>query len=561
MIGPQRRQRPHVLVRLLATAALIGVVWYVITYLFSFFGHSMDASAAARLIVRSPKAVEVSLQKSPWQEAESNLKLDAGDRIATRAKGDALLTFFDGTRIRLAEETEITIESNERSGGDTSHVKVRLNSGRLWVSTPATSTLSGSILRTIATADFSTTVPDSAHVLISPTIIAAISAANLGARTSFTIAENRRIPEIYIGEGQYFQFDGEARLAITSGTDPYAFRDPMTQQLLKDAFLVSSYALLSSAQAPSLATDSAETSIGDQKLLLVTSPAQRQSITENIAKVTGRVGDRIQTVLVNGQIVNIGRDKTFDVDVSVVNIGMMTISVEARDEQGIVLATEERVIERKAEFIAVEPVRIKSPGGSGDTITVQTSDVDLSGEAPPSTNAIVVNDYRLQLYRSGSKTWSYLASTSLGNLKPGENHYTIYALDADGNRSPGRSITIVLVPPAETGTGSIDQQQSLKQNAPLTPGILTVDLPESGTEATVTEREVVIEGRTSAETATLSVNGYSLALYSAGKTTWNYRASTALSTMKRGKNVYRIVARNRKGEILDVLEYTLTFRP
>ena len=31
--------------------------------------------------------------------------------------------------------------------------------------------------------------------------------------------------------------------------------------------------------------------------------------------------------------------------------------------------------------------------------------------------------------------------------------------------------------------------------------------------------------------------------------------------MKRGKNVYRIVTRNVKGEILDILEYTLTYRP
>jgi hypothetical protein len=31
--------------------------------------------------------------------------------------------------------------------------------------------------------------------------------------------------------------------------------------------------------------------------------------------------------------------------------------------------------------------------------------------------------------------------------------------------------------------------------------------------------------------------------------------------MKRGSNVYRIVARNSGGEILDVLEYTLTYKP
>ena len=71
----------------------------------------------------------------------------------------------------------------------------------------------------------------------------------------------------------------------------------------------------------------------------------------------------------------------------------------------------------------------------------------------------------------------------------------------------------------------------------------------------------MIEGRTSAETASISINGYTLSLYVAGKTTWNYIASVEYGTMKRGKNVYRIVARNAGGEILDVLEYTMTFNP
>ena len=57
------------------------------------------------------------------------------------------------------------------------------------------------------------------------------------------------------------------------------------------------------------------------------------------------------------------------------------------------------------------------------------------------------------------------------------------------------------------------------------------------------------------------MNGYTLSLYTPNSTSWKYIASTVLQTMKRGKNVYRIVARNKDGEILDVLEYTITYNP
>jgi hypothetical protein len=188
--------------------------------------------------------------------------------------------------------------------------------------------------------------------------------------------------------------------------------------------------------------------------------------------------------------------------------------------------------------------------------------VEITGEAPQGTAAIMVNDYRLQLYKAGGKTWSYLASADLGNLIAGKNVFTVFALDADGNKSPSRSITIEFTSDGTTASGAtVSSTPPLKQNPPLTPGVLIVDKPESGLSAATSEKEMVIEGRTSGDTASISINGYTLSLYIAGKTTWNYIASTEMSTMKRGRNVYRVVARNKDGEILDVLEYVITYNP
>ncbi|NOS67597.1 MAG: hypothetical protein HOO67_04515, partial [Candidatus Peribacteraceae bacterium] len=101
----------------------------------------------------------------------------------------------------------------------------------------------------------------------------------------------------------------------------------------------------------------------------------------------------------------------------------------------------------------------------------------------------------------------------------------------------------------------------LPTNAPLSPGTLTVTLPTAGTTHTETGTGFLLEGATSAQTSTIAVNDYVLQLYKPGKTTWNYIAETGLNNLKKGKNVYVIVARNAKQEILDTMTYTVEYAP
>ncbi len=284
-------------------------------------------------------------------------------------------------------------------------------------------------------------------------------------------------------------------------------------------------------------------------------------MTAKTITVSGKVSARTALVLVNGQSVSIRKDQTFSVDLSTGKDPTTLIHIEAQDAQGVTLSDANRTVQN-AYSPVVEAPKIKSPGGSGETVTTSATEIEITGEAPAQTAAIMVNDYRLQLFKSGERTWSYLASTALGNLVEGKNIFTVYALDADGNKSQSRSVTVILnAGAAAAGTGTAVVTPPLKQNPPLTPGVLTVTSPEAGTSTTTSEKEIVVAGTTSAETYSISINGYTLSLYIPGKTTWNYIASTDLQTMKRGKNVYRIVSRNKDGEILDVLEYGINYKP
>ncbi len=565
LAGNTDPRRPALLVRLVIGTLIVCIVWFVASKAIRFFDGSVGRKTAAVLELRSTESVQVALQEQEWQRGENGLKLYAGDAVATRATGDATLKFFDGTRVRLDVGTDVLVEESDSESEGISSITITVRSGRIWISSPSMQTYSGAIVRTIQTANSAIEIPASAHVLASSSLINVMRSSGIGVQVTLTFIDPAAT--LLVGEGQYLSLSEEAKRFIEDGKDPYEFRDPVTIDLLKDPFLVSSYsqAVSSPNGASSPTSSGATSSANDDQPLILTSPENNAQINSKTVTVSGKVSPRVAEITLNGQTTPIKSDLSFTAELSLPKDQQtFVMTVEARDAQGVPVAKVERTV--KSIFnIVVDPVRFKSPVGSGETLNTAQGEVEITGEVSTGIASVTVNDYTLQLFKPGSKTWSYLASASLGNMKPGPNIFTVYASDADGNKSPSRSITIVFTPdaaPAGTGSTAVSSSQpALKQNPPLTPGVLAVDKPAMGTSAVVSEKETVIEGRTSADTASISINGYTLSLYVPGKTMWNYIASTEYGTMKRGKNVYRIVARNKDGEILDVLEYTMTFNP
>ncbi len=559
LAGNHDSRRPALLVRLIIGAVILFIVWFLASKAINLFDSSVGRKTAAVLTIASPESVQVALQEQEWQRGEEGLKLYAGDAVATRGSGDATLKFFDGTKVRLDVGTDVLVEVSDNEQEGISAITLHVRSGRIWIMTPELTSYSGAIVRTVLTSNYSAEFPSSTNALLGSSLINVMRAAGIGAKVTFSFATSK--PELFIGEGQYVSVSEEAKRMIEDGKDPYDFRDPVTLELLKDPFLISSYALMNTSKGTE--TTGMEPTPSNEEPLVLLSPENRAQINAKTVTVAGKVSARIAQVTINGQSVTIKPDLTFTAELSIPkDQPSFLMTIEAQDVQGVPVSKIQRTVNNVFK-VSVEPVRIKSPVGSGETLNTSQLEVEITGEVPSGIASVIVNDYKLQLFKAGSKTWSYLASANLGNLKPGPNTFTVVAADADGNLSPSRSITIVYTPgTSSTGTGAVSSSQpALKQNPPLTPGVLTVDKPSAGTSATISEKETVLEGRTSAETTSISINGYTLSLYLSGKTTWNYIASTEFGTMKRGKNVYRVVARNAGGEILDVLEYTITFNP
>ena len=83
---------------------------------------------------------------------------------------------------------------------------------------------------------------------------------------------------------------------------------------------------------------------------------------------------------------------------------------------------------------------------------------------------------------------------------------------------------------------------------------------KNGSTFITSDSEVLIEGETSADTHSLSINGFTLTLYEPGKETWNYIAKEDFGNYKDGTNRFTVVARNKDGKILDVVKYLIEKR-
>jgi hypothetical protein len=268
---------------------------------------------------------------------------------------------------------------------------------------------------------------------------------------------------------------------------------------------------------------------------------------------------------VNGYQVSIASNRTFSTEVTLADQDEVTVTIEALNAQGSVLQTVTRQLKRNRTPPA-SPT-ITSPAREGQTYRTQRTEMVMRGTAAADAAGIIVNDYRLQLFKPGSGEWSYLASTRLGNFHEGENIFTVYSVNEGGLMSPAVSLTIILggegegVVSSAAASGSQVEvaEESLPKNEPLMPGTLAVTAPAAGTAFTAGTGSFLLEGTTSPKTSSVWVNGYRLRLYVPGKTFWNYIADEKLGTLKKGVNTYVINARDSESKILDTLTYTVTY--
>lgn len=543
--GTYAMARTPVLPSLIRLAVLVGVVllilWLLGRWILGFFDGSSSLQRAKVDLAAETGTVNIAIDGGLMQRAEGASKLYAGDKVQTGGNGRARLTFPDGTTVRLNAQTEVSIDRSDM-GEESAVFALTLDRGELWIATPESG--SGAVTRTVETPAVTFTFPADTKAHVGERWVSVFAADGEGVHAE-TADGNGKLD---IGEGQKFLLPETG--SAQSG------RSALQPVDWEDAFVRAS---LGQTAIPGGSTD-----LTAQETLKVTAPPDNAVIREGTVKAQGTYGDGVKSVRVNGHAAILSEDaRTFSLELALEGTGPVTLLVEALDDGGTVLESVRRTIRRDA-TPATAPTILK-PAAAGQTYRTSASEIVISGEVPAATSAVYVNEYRLQLFQEGNRTWSYLARTDLNNLKPGSNVFNVTAVDAAGTRSPAATLTILLEAGTEgivssasgTASSAAPDESTLPKNDPLLPGTLEVTGPTAGLTHTQTGAELLIEGKTSAQTDSVWVNGYKLQLYKPGKTTWNYIAKVDYGNLKRGTNTYRIVVRNAKNEILDTVTYTV----
>lgn len=537
-------QGVRVLLMLGALLLALYLIWSLFARMFSGFGLER---AGATVGVEEKGIVSVTIEGEK-QRAENGMLVLPGESVHAGASAHASLRFFDGTVLRTEESTDLAIRESGR-GSAASRISLELSAGSLWITTPP-GTETGSAVRTVDAGDLSFTVPGGTEAVVSGTAIAVFTTEGPGVAVAFD-GES-----FTISEGQQWTVPASGSI----GEDVYETRAPLDLIASTSAFVAESRRRMRGQGSAG--------SVRSAEILTVNVPKNGSVAATGLVTVDGTVGAGVTAVLVNGQPTLLDPQKgTFTQQIAVPE-GATTfdLTITALDASRNVLADTRRSVTIPA-AAPLEAPTITIPAKSGDTYRTQQVELILRGGAPRGAVGIVVNEYRLQLFTPTKGEWSYVASIALKNMAPGSNVYEVYAIDAAGRKSPSARLTIIQGGEGAEGVVSSAAPTSVSSagepstNAPLLPGTLAVVAPTAGTSHTATGTGFLLEGTTSAQTASIWVNDYQLQLYRPGKTSWNYIVDVALNNLRKGKNVYAITARNAAGEVLDRMTYVVEFTP
>jgi hypothetical protein len=557
-LAEERRSFP--VRRVLSWIAALIVLYFLLRLLLRLFGFGGAIERLPAVVtVEDRGVVNVTLEGEQSKHAEDGMKLFAGETLSTGASGHASLSFAEGSVARLDANSTLVIEKSDRTK-DGFDLALRMERGAAWLNIAASS---GSTTHTVSTPLLGFILPPDTETIVAPGALYVFHAQGAGV----TVTAKSR-DDILIGEGQ--QLVLPAGVSVKSmGKDLYIYRSPLETTQLTTSFLTDSRTLLLNKAST---TDVAPSGTGSD-ILTVISPVNGEMISDGTVSVEGTIGDRVAAVKINGYAADTDTEKgTFTGELSIPEgADSLALRIQAIDANGDVLQEVQRTVKRGTKPTPTSSIPapiITSPAKTGETFRTSEVEVVLRGTSSTDTAAILVNDYRLQLFTPSKGTWSYLASTALGNMKPGTNVFDVVAEDANGGKSAPARITIewgegtagVIAGSSSSSSSKAPTLTELPKNDPLTPGMLKLAGVAADPAFVATGTGFLLEGTTSAETASVWVNDYQLQLYKPGKTFWNYIADPAMKNLKEGKNTFVIVARQADGKILDRLEYTVEYR-
>lgn len=499
----QRRKRPLDYLLPFLIFISIGVIAVLGFQLFMNFGN--QGKTDVYFYVAEGKAKLLPYGSTDWDNAFSGTKLLLGDSLKTSFGSKVVLQFFNDTVIRMAEDTAITLTDVIKSS-DKESIVLNLDNGKVWVNgqksagvREAEYEVRTKNLKVMATGTVFEVESDSEQLVrvfdgdvkvdilvdnegqerVADTVLVGVGQQLLLDDASISAFEDNKNPSVLNAIDDDFKTTNYYKWNISEDDSPTDFANasestyeeaPLGHFESEEDRLTDDIDLDEEDMTDEdTASDDEEEVDVDNNIVKKPEIIEPTDTVTTTGKLTikGTVGSNVTKVVVESEVGGNTDSYTlsqfqkgdsvwsYNVSETFGNIaeGNNTYLVYAYDEDdnksspatilisydkdGISDDDEDQEISIEEDFEA--PSVVSYNGASSPTVNTDT--VTVKGEVA-GAKTVVVNGYTLSKFNPGDISWTYIASESLGNLELGENNFTVYATDEDGNKSDVTEFTI-----------------------------------------------------------------------------------------------------------------------
>ncbi len=494
-----RRKRP--LDYLLPFLILISVGVIAVLGFQLFMNYGKQGKADVFFYVAEGKAKVLPYGNTDWDNAFSGTKLLLGDSLKSSFGSKVVLSFFNETLIRMGADTAVTLADVEKTS-ERETIVLNLDNGMLWVNGHKSAGAREASYE-VRTKNMQVTATGTVFEVESDVAqIVRVFDGDVKVDVMIEVEGKERVADTFsVGVGQQLFLDSAAIGAFEENKSPSLLsavddefkttawykwnvkedNSPTDFSVAANTSVETDETTLTDEDAETDEEDTAADGENtdeenadeedtenntDEETDDENNPVSAPEITEPIDTTTdvgklvikGTVGSNVTKVVVESEVggktdsYELSQFKegdsiwSYNVSETFGNIakGDNTYRVYAYDKDGnkssaakIIITYEKGAVEVEGDLTA--PKVLTYNGSDSSTVTVDT--VRVAGEIA-GAEKVVVNGYTLSKFTAGDTTWSYLASESLGNLKPGENTFSVYGVDPEGNKSAVVEFTI-----------------------------------------------------------------------------------------------------------------------
>ncbi|MBI2639050.1 FecR domain-containing protein [Candidatus Peregrinibacteria bacterium] len=419
-----------------------------------------------------------------WAPALEGSLLHEGDVLRSSPGSRLVLTLLNGSVVRLSAETEVELdELKSRDGQD--QLAINLAKGEVWLKRSEKE-----VVRTAFTVSTPNLDTESVGTTfdVANTLRQAVRVLNGKVKVSVKVLESdskrpRRVETLEVALGQEVSLGSEELLDLQNNRpvefltllsddfrngDWYAWNKGEDASGSAGVSVADAVAQQKENPLPSMQQPEQEVMQVNEELTapVVLLPKEADRIVKTgEALISGTVGRQTEKIEVTTYIAG----KAEPYFLKKYKAGDANWSYSASSSYGNLSAGENRFTivavgkdearSEPAEVVIIydkpkEPADLSAPSVTkfNDTDAATPSFeaaedvVKIDGKIGKGIVKIFVDDFALTRYVPDSGVWSYYAKTAYGNLKEGENTYSVYGVDYDGNKTPVVKFTIVKKP-------------------------------------------------------------------------------------------------------------------